>query len=580
MKRNTITVLIVLLSISILFATLLTLPRVGIAQPDPYFHVKITPVIYWIGFSLAIFVTLGIVFSKKEGSGRYGLGLFSVMLLSIYVYDIPRLFYANPIYTDTYIFVGEMLFTLRYGHLGFGHALETPGLAVFSSQFSMITGVNYVAIAEAILFIIPLASIFAVYLIAKMLVSKRVALLACLFFMAINWWGFSFNRQSFAFMFSLYVSYFTFTSLLRRDGSLPWYVMAMLSFFVLVVLHPISSLLLIITVLAIAVFTYLLFLIRRPSLEGKASLARNLPIRATSIAIIFSIMWLSWNIYTRTNLQQAISTIDEAVGWLFGGLNPLQRAGELVGGYTGVYLPIVNLRYAEMIFEGIVGTALAIITLIKINSYPKNIILSSWVFGSMSIAVFGFYGNWLQLLYRPFLHALPGFSILMAWAILSRKNLAKNKGFSKEILKVAKGLIVSAMLLFLLCTPLTMYSQAPFMYPPNAYFAESNRIAQIANGTIATFGFSSVFGYSQLVNNASYAAAVPYDPLNQSQYRTIITDYIGYAKDAFFVNVPSNTYSYNALETEFAQNPGFAKVYDADAWDRAYVNQTIAYARP
>jgi hypothetical protein len=578
MKRNTITFLIVLLSISALLLTLSTLPRAYNAQPSPYLHVEITPVAYWIGFCATISGILAIIVSKDEKRVSYSLGLLFVLLLAVYIYDVPKLFYANPVYTDTYIFVGEMLFTLRYGHFGYEHSLETPGLAVFSSQFSMITSLNSVAIAEAVLFIIPLASIFAVYLIAKMFANKRVALLACLFFMAINWWGFSFNRQSFAFMFGLYVSYFTFTSLLRSARA--WYAMAMLSFFVLVVLHPITSLLLIITVLAIAVFTYLLSLIRRPSLEDKAPSARNLSIRAISIAIIFSIMWLSWSIYTRTNLQYAIFTIDEAVRWLFGGLNPLQRAGELVGGYTGAYLPIVNLRYVEMIFEGIVGIALAIIALMRINSYPKNIILSSWFFGSMSIAVFGFYGNWLQLLYRPFLHALPGFSILMAWAILSRKNPAKNKGFSKEILKATKWLAVSAMLLFLLCTPLTMYAQASFMYPPNAYFAESNRIAQIANGTIATFGFSSVFGYSQLVNNASYATVVQYDPSYQNQYRTIITDYRGYALDAFFVNVPSNTYSYNALETEFAQNPGFAKVYDGDTWDRAYVNQTIAYARP
>ena len=73
-KRNTITILIVLLSFSILFATLLTLPRIDKALPDPYFHVKITPAIYWIGFCLTIFVTLLIVPSKRGASGRYGLG--------------------------------------------------------------------------------------------------------------------------------------------------------------------------------------------------------------------------------------------------------------------------------------------------------------------------------------------------------------------------------------------------------------------------------------------------------------------------------------------------------------------------
>ncbi len=578
MKR--IMISIALVSISALLLTLSMLPHAYNAQPSPYLHLEITPIAYWIGFCVTISGILAIIVSKDEKKVSYSFGLLLVMLLAVYVYDIPKLFYENPIYTDTYIFVGEMLFTLRYGHFGYGHALETPGLAAFSSQFSMITSVNYVVIAEAILFIIPLASIFAVYLIAKMFANKRVALLACLFFMAMNWWGFVFNRQSFALMLSLYVSYFTFASLLRRDSSAPWYVLAMLSFFVLVVLHPVSSLLLIITILATAVFTWLLSSIRRPLLKGKNPFARNLSIKAISMAVVFLIMWLSWNMYTGTTLNYAASTMDEAIGWFFGGLNPLQRAGTLVSGYASPYLPIVRLRYVEMLIEVIVGIALTIAALIRTKSYRRTIVLSSWFFGSMSIAVFAFYGDWLQLLYRPFLHAIAGFSILMAWTILSGKNLGRTKGFSKEVIRVGKGLVVSMMLLFLLVTPLTMYSQAPFMYPPNVYFAESNRIAQIADGTIATFGFGSEFGYNQLVNNASKAIVVSYDPLNQSQYKTIVTDYRGYMLDAFFVNVPSTTYSMNALETGFSQNPGFAKVYDADTWDRAYVNQTIAYARP
>jgi len=575
-----IAIITALLSISALLLTLSMLPHAYNAQPSPYLHLEITPIAYWIGFCATISGILAIIVSKDEKKVSYSFGLLLVMLLAVYVYDIPKLFYENSIYTDTYIFVGEMLFALRYGHLGYGHSVETPGLAAFSSQFSMITSVNYMAIAEAILFIIPLASILAVYLLAKMFANKRVALLACLFFMAMNWWGFVFNRQSFALMLSLYVSYFTFTSLLRKDGSVPWYVVAMLSFFALVVLHPVSSLLLIITILATAVFTCLLSSIRRPLLRGKNPFARNLSIKAISMAVVFLIMWLSWNMYTGTTLNYAVSTIDEAIGWFFGGLNPLQRAGALVSGYTSPYLPIVRLRYVEMLFEAIVGIALTIAALIRTNSYRRTIVLSSWFFGSMSIAVFAFYGDWLQLLQRPFLHAIAGFSILMAWTILSGKNLGRSKRFSKEALRVGEGLVVSMMLIFLLVTPLTMYSQAPFMYSPNVYFAESSRIAQIANGTIATFGFGSEFGYNQLVNNASNANAVPYDPLNQSQYKTIVTDYRGYMLDAFFVSVPSTTYSMNTLETGFAENPGFAKVYDADTWDRAYVNQTIAYTRP
>ena len=581
MKHYTISILIVLLSVSILFATLLTLPRIDKAQPDPYFHVKITPVIYWIGFSLVVFVTLGTIFSKKEGSGRYGLGLFSVMLLSIYVYDIPKLFYINPIYTDTYIFVGELLHTLRYGHVGWGHSYETPGLALFLSQFSLITGIDHIIVAEVLPLIIPLITVFFIYMIAKLFVDKRTALLACLFSISINWMGFVFNRQSFGLLLFMLVCYLMFKILASKAKILPWNLLLILSFSALVVSHPISSLLVIITAFLIAVFAYLVPVIRRFwRVQEDAFEWRRLMIRAISQTAVFSIIWLLWNTYVGVNIDYAIRTFDETFRGILG-LAHIEQPGTLTPNYTSTYLPIIGLRMLEMIFVATIGTILAILVLFKVHAHPKNIILSSWFIGCMSLSVFGFYGNWLQLLYRPFLHAYTAFSTLLAWFIVSRNSIHVEIGFrTKLVFRIAKDLFVGIMLFFLLIIPLTMYSHAPFMYPPRVYYREIIHVVQYGNGTVAVFEIGSEYGYYQLLTNASYTSLVTYMPSSHSEYKTIITDYRGYIKDAFFVYAPSLTQTMQNFEIGFLDFPTFAKVYDADSWQRVYVNQTFRSVKP
>ena len=581
MKRNTITILIVLLSISILLATLFTLPRIDKAQPDPYFHVRITPIIYWIGFSLAVLVTLGIVFSKNEGSVRYGLGLFSVMLLSIYVYDIPKLFYINPIYTDTYIFVGELLATLRYGHIGWGHSYATPGLALFSSQFSLITGIDHIIVAQIVLLIIPLITIFFIYVIAQLFFDKRVALLACLFCISINWMGFAFNRQSFAFVLYMFVCFSIFRIFLRKSVSLSWYVMVVLSYVALVISHPVSSLLMIITLSATVFFACLMFLVRRVFRTSETFLAwRNLAIKLMLLIVFFSIIWLSWNVYTGVNLDYALRTLDETTRGLFG-LGRREQWGGIVTSYTNVYIPIVRLRQLEIVFEAAIGTILTILALIKIKSYLKKIILPLWFISCMSISIFGFYGNWLQLLYRPVLHAFPAFSILLARFIISKNRAHTGSRYEmKMAFKIFKVVAMSAMLFFLICIPLTMYSHAPFIYPPTVYLRQTDHVVQHGNGTIAVFERGSEFGYYQLLRDAYHTSLVSYNFSNHYEYKTIITGHRAQAKDGFFVYTPPLTYIMEILETKSVECPTFAKVYDSDSWHRVYVNQTVDSARP
>lgn len=578
MKRTTVNVLIVLLLMSFLVATLLSLPRIDAVEADPYFHVNNTPVIYWIGFCLTVSVTLLIILSKKIGHGRYGLGFFSVMLSALYVYVIPKLFYVNPIYTDTYIFVGELLYTLRSGHVGWGHSYATPGLALFSSQFSLITGIDHIVVTEIISFVIPLITIFFVYVIAQFFANKRMALLACFLYISINWMNFVFSRQSFALMLQMFVIYGLFRVFSRRTVSLSWYVVIVFSYVALVFSHPLSSLFILTTPVFLVVFTCLVSLVKRilhKTVHGQISM-RSLILRALLLSAVFSLVWLSWNISVDVNLYYTVQSIEETIQGLFININPSEHAGSIIPTYNPTYLPIANLRLFVLFFEAVVGMALASFALIKKKTDWKVIIISSLFISCMFISVFGLYGGWLQLLYRPFAYGFSIFSFLSAWFIMPKIcNRSRGKSIRKMASTAIRGIILIGSIFFMLTLPLTMYSITPMMYPPTAYLRELDHVTMYNNGDVAIILSSSELGYYRLLNNASDTFTWTDNTANITDYSCIVTTFRAYTLDAFRVYDPPMSQSIMELEQNILNNSSyaFAKVYDGDSWHKIYVKQ-------
>jgi len=578
MKRTTVNVLMVLLLTSFFLATLLSLPRIDAVEADPYFHVNNTPVIYWIGFCLTVSVTLLIILSKKIGHGRYGLGFFSVMLSALYVYVIPKLFYVTPIYTDTYIFVGELLYTLRSGHVGWGHSYATPGLALFSSQFSLITGIDHIVVTEIISFAIPLITIFFVYVIAQFFADKRMALLACFLYISINWMGVAFNRQSFALMIQLFVIYGLFRVFSRRTVSLSWYVVIVFSYVALVFSHPLSSLFILTTPVFLVVFTCLVSLVKRilhKTVHGQISM-RSLILRALLLSAVFSLVWLSWNLYTDVNFYYTVHSIAETIQGLFININPSEHAAGIIPTYTPTYLPIANLRLFELFFEAIVGMTLASYVIIKKKTDWKVIIISSVFIACMFISVFGLYGGWLQLLYRPFAYGFSIFSLLSAWFIMPKIcNRSRRNSIRKMASTAIRGIILIGSIFFMLTLPLTMYSTTPMMYPPTAYLRELDHVTRYDHGDVAIILSSSELGYYRLLNNASDTFTWTDNTVNITDYSCIVTTFRAYTLDAFRVYDPPVSQSIMELEQNILNNSSyaFAKVYDGDSWHKIYVKQ-------
>lgn len=584
MKRNTITLLIVLLSISILLATLLTLPRIDKAQPDPYFHVKATPTAYWIGFSLSlIFLSIfSILLLKKKNIGKSYkfLGIFSLMLLAVFIHVIPRLMYVNKIYTDTYLFVGEVLYVLRNGHVGYGWSIESPALSCFASQFSLVTGVNYITIAEFFPMVLPFLYLLYFYLVTRLIVGKHAFLLACLTFVAVNWFMFVFNRQNFALILQLFTWYCALKVLLIKKTPFAQYAVLILSYFALVVSHPASPFVLTINMFGVGAFIGLLSFIRHHRshmLKDTYTGESRLLIKAFLMAVIFLVVWLSWQTYIGGAMFAAFRNAINAFYEFIAVPSPSGQITRIISRYTSEYQSIVNLRLFEALFMTIAGVALSFLFLLRTFKL-KNVILCSWFISTVSLNVYVLYAH--SWIYRPIIYSLPASSLLLAlFSMLSSKTHHKLAG---RIVKTTKVALFGAILSFTIVLPLIMYSHTPFIFPPTSYLKELNFITKHGNGTVVIFGSGAEFGYYVLLNNASVTPVGPsqfFDPdlgflINKVyDYKAIGTSFRVYTKEGFVSTQPSLMQITLEMESYLPRSPGFAKIYDADSWHKLYARQ-------
>jgi len=575
-------IIIVLIMVSITLVTLVSLPQIDMTEPDPFFHVKLTPSVYWIGFLLSVLLLCSVIFfSIKKGLNRkfVFLGIFSVILLEIFVFIIPRLMYVNKIYTDTYLFVGEVLFVLRNGHVGFGWSSESLGLSVFASQFSLITGISYESIAVFLPLAFPLMLTLYVCLIAKFFVKSNHLSIVCLTFIALNWFWtdmFAFNRQSFSIILQFYVLYCMLKVFLAERTSISYYVILILSYFALVVSHPASPSALIINTFGLLFFMTLFGLrkkffrsnVRQDEVEKKPWF------RVFSTGVIFLLIWLSWQLLVHGAIYGTFQTTINAFYEFFASPNPSPQIGKIVFKYTEAYRPIVNLRLFEALFITVIGITLSVLLLAKKSKY-RNIIICSFFLSTFWLNLYVLYSN--SWIFRPIIYSLPAFSILAA--VFIEFSSKASRRVIKIIVNTSKIMLLGAMILFVIVLPFNLYANTPFSFPPTSYLSELDFVTRYGNGSAVILGSSSEFGYYILLNNASitpHGETELYDANNTfsfdklADFEIIGTSFRVYVKEGFTQTSPSLMQDTIKIEDFLSNNPLLSKVFQSDSWHVIY----------
>jgi len=566
----------VILSYLLIFICKITSPHLEKAEPNPYFQFSIMPPAYWIGVCTSVIALLISVFPRKEDDSHSALGLSALLSLTIYTNVIPRLMYKNLIWHDTYPSVGELAYILTYGRTSrlvpFHTLMETPALSLFSSQLTLVMGLDYLVIVEFISLLVPLIMTLFVYSLAQSLTGGRAAIIAALVYIGCNQFGFYFNRGSFSLTVQLLTWYCIVKLMMSRKRL--WAVILVLSYIALVLSHPIGAFITIVITIAPFVLTRVRFFIFD---LFRSRNDNHVPVQGFAgeayfwrIALIQFTIWGSWHLLFR----HANFLVTRVLQWekLF----PRDPADIVSAtGYTSEYYPIVMLSFYELVLLVIIGSSLALLFVFQIKFDWRAIISSSWFISAILFVPPLYLLRMAQYADRFLAYSFPVFGILIAQFLSGFSSAQIDR--SKKILNMGKTALLALPFSFILLSPLTMYPNMAFVYPSTASLKLTDYYTKKAWGSVVVIGGHEETAYYRLINNAKaqifHLIDVGPSP-SAISYDVIAITYRAYAKDRFTKYQPSITQYLRILQERLNIDLGFARIYVSESnWSIMYAKQ-------
>ncbi|TRZ81143.1 hypothetical protein D4R86_03135 [bacterium] len=561
----------VILSYVLLVIYILTAPRFGSAQADPYFQLKNMPPIYWVGVLTSVAALLmSVFFWRKDAHHAICLGLLALLALTIYTNSAPRLMYENPIWMDTYTFVGETLDIVKSGHIGWGEAADVPGISLLASQISLITGLDYTVIAGFIPSLFSVIMVLTLYAVAQLFISKRGAVLAGFVYIGLYYIGFYFNRRCFSMPLQLLVWYALARFILgKRERS--WFVVMVVAFAALVLAHPATSFLVVINTFApvfLYLFIRLIMLLRVVRKDYAPKLQKISTVVSVSTSLLFLVMWLFWYAFhpgKRDALQGIIHQTIIALNSFSSSPSPSSGLAVNISGYTQGYYPIVALRFFDILFVSFFGIVLALLYVFSKKFNLKAMVLASWFISDISLSAYVLYSFRTAWSDMPFRYSLPAFAIIISWFIIQYR---PRKPVIHILAKLTRVASLGIILLYVLALPLTMYGHVAFVYPPTENLKFNDHLTMYGTDLVSVIGGHMELEYFRFVNEeydppitlCIYGTNFEADALKS--YDLVAWNFRAYVKDAFHDYDPPLTQSLANLENGLT-TLHFAKIYDS-----------------
>ncbi len=556
-------------SLLLFVMTTFSMPFLGSAPPDPMYFLNVMPFEYWLGLTLTVTALLIGIILHERGS-RTSLTIISLFLLTGYVYLLPKLLFSNPIWTDTYIFVGETLHMLRYGYAGYGHALETPGLSLFAAQLSLVLGIDHLIIAQVLALLFPFCTVAIIYLFARLFRGGGTPYLAVMAYLGFMWVGFYFNRLSFALPLQFLAWYLVAKRFLVQG--VKWSALALLTFFVVVFSHPASSFSVALSMVALVAFMFLRVGLSRTS--NQSPLLKRSVISAVVItAVTLLTVWLSWNIYHLGSFYSAIRQTFIALDELFSAPDPLMRVAAIYGrGYADAYLPVVRLRLFIVVFNAVVGTVLSVLACIATKFSRRFTILAAIFFTAAAFTAYTTYAyRWAD---KGFIYTVFPVAILVSWFVLGFK---AKRALTVKAVKAFKLVIATVVIFSIALVPLLMYSHMAFVYPPSMDLAMLEFLAGHGQGSTYVIGGHAEVDYvvfaEETFLNWEHKSVPELEMLQTDAlvgYNLIATTFRAYTKDAFVIFDPPLRSAMADFTAGLIDEHRYSEIYQADEWHKIY----------
>jgi len=557
---------LIFLSIYSLIINISTIPYIGTAPPEPWWTLKIFPPQYWIGLFIVIISYIIILTYKKQGL------LFFPLLLSVFI-SVPRLMFSNPIWTDNYGFVSEVFYILKTGYIGsICHAKETPGLSLFVSQLSLITGKEYLITAMFFPFILYLFSVIAIYMVAIEFCDEPFSSMASFLFISFNWIGFHFNRESFGLLTYIILLSFFFRSLMKGYSTAEK-IASLILYIANIISHPGTSA----TLLLIAI-TQLLVIAKYRSEDRTLNrlIARSL------FVLLLIVLWLFWYTYRYETITRAIYETIKTLNEIIGNVSSLPLGKfNMETKYSDKYNFIVMLKKFSVLFIEILGLLSSISICLIFKAEFRYLYLSFSYLATIPLLFYSYYSTWSALFYRHYLYTLPLVSILVILFIFKFKPNATILRFFSHLFKIV---LIVFLIFFMLINPLLVYSIAPFSYPPSSEVITDKFIALYAesyNNLVwglepESPAFFMLMVYQAKINSVGYHYVPEIAPdgwlvYENNRFNSMATTFRVFAKDAFEKYTPPLLERLKVLENKLVNEYQYNIVFNTGSINKIYI---------
>ncbi|MEM3092491.1 MAG: hypothetical protein QXI92_02200 [Candidatus Nitrosocaldus sp.] len=494
-----LTFLIPFISSILLILSLVSISIYQYPEPDAFYYFKSLPLIYWIGFSLAI-LNISLLLHKNNNRITH---IFAIILFCMYLHGIPNLAYETPRYMDVYAHGSNLPFLIKTGHIreSDSYAFEYPSLfilaAILFNVMDSISPYNFLTYPYNFFRFFPILTLLfiaiLIYILASRMIHKHnLAVIASFAFLSTSWASLG-HFAPYTLSFILYIILLIVLIYKGIRWKKSWIILSLLLLVIINITNPTNAFMLLLT---------LLFIILISLLTNHLGIYKNiLYTRLYLIVILYFIIFSSWTGSSENialgNAKRYINDFIRTVE----GVHKLQLTPSPNESY---YLANV-MRIAETVVVSIISILMLFFLLKRNKLINDDVLMLSGLLSLMALITIMIFAS-SALLARIPIYIMFGFAVLLPYSILNNVILRKIKVIFVVVIAIGAYTI-----------PITFYAWDAFFYlnPSllysakllNEHFSHSAIIHTISSSRSAIRYYDSF----DLENNFQYSRELDQD---------------------------------------------------------------------
>jgi hypothetical protein len=281
--------------IFLLWCITISVFKVNISSPTPFFYFQSLPIFYWIGIIFSVYLII-ILFSNCSKIHPIRVYFF-IFLICLYLYGITPFTYPNPIHMDVYGYLENLKTIDTYGNLNHAGSYYKiyPLAPLYHLSLIDIVNVNPIILAK----FNPIINVFIgstfIYSISNIII-KRLAFMPPIIYLLNSWIPVHYMvPQSYGLLITMlfiFLISLRFLKFSNTKNSITYVLLLILTMFILILSHPTTAIINIIAISSMFIFYALILIFNNRSISYLKSL-----ISFVNISLLFITTYLGYILF-------------------------------------------------------------------------------------------------------------------------------------------------------------------------------------------------------------------------------------------------------------------------------------------